>query len=30
MKEIVENMSYADEGLKKLLKDAIREAHSED
>jgi len=30
MKEIVENMSQSDEKLMKLLKEAIREAHSKD
>jgi hypothetical protein len=30
MNEIVENMSYSDEKLMKLLKEAIREAHSKD
>ena len=30
MKEIVENMSYSDKKLMKLLKEAIREAHSKD
>jgi len=30
MKEIVENMTYEDRVLTQLLKDAIREAHSED
>jgi hypothetical protein len=30
MKEIVENMSHSDEKLMKLLKEAIREAHSKD
>ncbi len=30
MKEIVENMSHLDEKLMKLLKEAIREAHSKD
>jgi len=30
MKEIVENMSQSDEKLTKLLKEAIREAHSKD
>jgi hypothetical protein len=30
MKEIVEKMSHLDEKLMKLLKEAIREAHSKD